>query len=123
MLTQILRPRIFNKSAGWVATTRGLEGRNLERFGMFYLVIQCTLRCDRHGHQIAAGASRGAVLAAAVVVVVVGGLVVVVVVILRPVVVVVDAKLRMALQQAGVRVMALLHSGTFVSTCIVRHDK
>lgn len=92
---------------------------------MFYLVIQCTLRCDRHGHQIAAGASRGAVLAAAVVVVVVGGLVVVVVVvILRPVVVVVvDAKLRMALQQAGVRVMALLHSGTFVSTCIVRHDK
>lgn len=58
---------------------------------MFYLVIQCTLRCDRHGHQIAAGASRGAVLAAAVVVVVVGGLVVVVV-ILRPVVVV-DAKL------------------------------
>lgn len=90
---------------------------------MFYLVIQCTLRCDRHGHQIAAGASRGAVLAAAVVVVVVGGLVVVVV--LRPVfvVVVVDAKLRMALQQAGVRVMALLHSGTFVSTCIVRHDK
>lgn len=82
---------------------------------MFYLVIQCTLRCDRHGHQIAAGASRGAVLAAAVVVVVV-------VVILRPVVVV-DAKLRMALQQAGVRVMALLHSGTFVSTCIVRHDK
>lgn len=89
---------------------------------MFYLVIQCTLRCDRHGHQIAAGASRGAVLAAAVVVVVVGGLLVVVV-ILRPVVVVVDAKLRMALQQAGVRVMALLHSGTFVSTCIVRHDK
>lgn len=105
-----------------MATTRGLEGRNLERFGMFYLVIQCTLRCDRHGHQIAAGASRGAVLAAAVVVVVVGGLVVVVV-ILRPVVVVVDAKLRMALQQAGVRVMALLQSGTFVSTCIVRHDK
>lgn len=104
-----------------MATTRGLEGRNLEKFGMFYLVIQCTLRCDRHGHQIAAGASRGAVLAAAVVVVVVGGLVVVVVV-LRPVVVV-DAKLRMALQQAGVRVMALLHSGTFVSTCIVRHDK
>lgn len=80
---------------------------------MFYLVIQCTLRCDRHGHQIAAGASSGAVLAAAAVVVVVGGLVVVVVVvsILRPVVVV-DAKLRMALQQAGVRVMALLHSGT-----------
>lgn len=90
---------------------------------MFYLVIQCTLRCDRHGHQIAAGASRGAVLAAAVVVVVVGGLVVVVVVVILRPVVVVDAKLRMALQQAGVRVMALLHSGTFVSTCIVRHDK